>query len=130
MAAEIAELQKQGFALPDYPEAPGTDEERDVKTRYDSIKGSAVNPVLREGNSDLPPSRSVKLTWGARGYRVQNLPKGGGWSISDIDSLRVAVQMGRLISLLLIGSPIECSLSIFIVGWLQDQIINSAVSKQ
>ena len=49
--------------------------------------------VFREGNSDLPPSRSVKLTWGPRGYRVQNLPKGGGWSLSDIDA--ALERMGR-----------------------------------
>jgi len=41
---------------------------------------------LRDGTSNLPPSRSVKLTWGSRGYRVESLPRGGGWSIGDIDS--------------------------------------------
>jgi isocitrate dehydrogenase len=56
----IAELQGQGFALPDYPETPSTDAERDVKARYDKVKGSAVNPVLREGNSDRrAPTRTV-----------------------------------------------------------------------
>ena len=57
----VAELQSQGYALPDYPEAPSTDEEKSVRARYDAIKGSAVNPVLREGNSDRRVARAVKL---------------------------------------------------------------------
>ena len=52
LKAAIAELQAQGYDLPDYPDDPTTDEERDVRARYDKVKGSAVNPVLREGNSD------------------------------------------------------------------------------
>src|SRR6478736_6956879 len=52
MQAAVAELQEKGYALPEYPEDPADDRERDVKTRYDRVKGSAVNPVLREGNSD------------------------------------------------------------------------------
>ena len=56
----IEELQEQGFAIPDYPEDPSTDEERDVRARYDAVKGSAVNPVLREGNSDRRAPASVK----------------------------------------------------------------------
>jgi isocitrate dehydrogenase len=60
LKAAIAELQQQGFALPDYPENPTSDAERDIKTRYDKVKGSAVNPVLREGNSDRRAPKSVK----------------------------------------------------------------------
>ncbi|MFI6320651.1 NADP-dependent isocitrate dehydrogenase [Nonomuraea sp. NPDC050556] len=60
LKAAIAELQSQGYALPDYPENPQTDEERDVRARYDKVKGSAVNPVLREGNSDRRAPASVK----------------------------------------------------------------------
>ncbi|WP_042383423.1 NADP-dependent isocitrate dehydrogenase [Streptacidiphilus melanogenes] len=60
LKAAIAELQAQGYALPDYPDEPKTDEEQDVKARYDKIKGSAVNPVLREGNSDRRAPLSVK----------------------------------------------------------------------
>jgi isocitrate dehydrogenase len=56
----IIELQQQGFVLPDYPDSPSTDDERAVKLNYDKIKGSAVNPVLREGNSDRRAPRSVK----------------------------------------------------------------------
>jgi isocitrate dehydrogenase len=50
--AAVKELQAQGYAMPDYPEDPQTDAEKDVRARFDAIKGSAVNPVLREGNSD------------------------------------------------------------------------------
>jgi isocitrate dehydrogenase len=56
----IAELQARGYALPDYPELPKTDAEKDAKTRYDKVKGSAVNPVLREGNSDRRAPKAVK----------------------------------------------------------------------
>ncbi len=60
LKAAIAELQSQGFALPDYPDDPQTDEERDIRVRYDKVKGSAVNPVLREGNSDRRAPAAVK----------------------------------------------------------------------
>ncbi|MFC0672921.1 NADP-dependent isocitrate dehydrogenase [Brachybacterium hainanense] len=60
LKAAIAELQGQGIALPDYPENPQTDEEKDVRARYDAVKGSAVNPVLREGNSDRRAPAAVK----------------------------------------------------------------------
>ena len=60
LKAAIAELQAQGYALPDYPDDPKTDEEKDVRARYDKVKGSAVNPVLREGNSDRRAPASVK----------------------------------------------------------------------
>src|SRR4051812_13445398 len=60
LKAAIAELRGQGYALPDYPDDPQTDEDRDVRARYDKVKGSAVNPVLREGNSDRRAPASVK----------------------------------------------------------------------
>src|SRR3989441_1168340 len=60
LKAAIKELQGQGYKLPDYPEDPKTDAEKEIKARYDKIKGSAVNPVLREGNSDRRAPLSVK----------------------------------------------------------------------
>ncbi|KQX49852.1 MULTISPECIES: NADP-dependent isocitrate dehydrogenase [unclassified Streptomyces] len=60
LKAAITELQAQGYALPDYPDDPQTDQDKDVRARYDKIKGSAVNPVLREGNSDRRAPGSVK----------------------------------------------------------------------
>ncbi len=60
LRATIAELKQQGYAVPEYPESPQTDEERTVRERYDRVKGSAVNPVLREGNSDRRAARAVK----------------------------------------------------------------------
>ncbi|KDA41256.1 monomeric isocitrate dehydrogenase [Frankia sp. BMG5.23] len=60
LKAAIVELQKRGYALPDYPDDPKTDEEREIRARYDKVKGSAVNPVLREGNSDRRAPASVK----------------------------------------------------------------------
>ncbi|MFK7741325.1 MAG: NADP-dependent isocitrate dehydrogenase [Planctomycetota bacterium] len=60
LKAAIAELQGQGYKLPEYPEEPKDDAERDIKSRYDKVKGSAVNPVLREGNSDRRAPAAVK----------------------------------------------------------------------
>lgn len=60
LRAAIKELQEQGYPLPDYPDEPGSDQERDIKARYDKVKGSAVNPVLREGNSDRRAPAAVK----------------------------------------------------------------------
>src|ERR1051325_5049393 len=56
----IAELQSKGYKIPDYPDAPSTDEERAVQARFAGVLGSAVNPVLREGNSDRRAPASVK----------------------------------------------------------------------
>jgi isocitrate dehydrogenase len=74
LKAAIAELQKQGFALPDYPENPGNDAEKDAKERYDKVKGSAVNPVLREGNSDRRAPKAVK------DYARKHPHKMGAWA--------------------------------------------------
>jgi len=74
LKAAIAELQKRGFTLPDYPEVPTNEEEKDIKTRYDKIKGSAVNPVLREGNSDRRAPKAVK------DYARKHPHKMGSWS--------------------------------------------------
>jgi isocitrate dehydrogenase len=60
LVATISELQEQGVALPDYPENPATSEEEEVKTRYDKVKGSAVNPVLREGKFRSPRSQGCE----------------------------------------------------------------------
>ena len=60
LKAAIKELQSQGYPLPDYPDEPKDDKEKDAKARYDKVKGSAVNPVLREGNSDRRAPLSVK----------------------------------------------------------------------
>ncbi|MFD7232307.1 NADP-dependent isocitrate dehydrogenase [Streptomyces sp. NPDC059881] len=74
LKAAIAELQQQGYALPDYPDDPRTDEERDIRARYDKVKGSAVNPVLREGNSDRRAPASVK------NYAKTHPHRMGAWS--------------------------------------------------
>ncbi|WP_299258036.1 NADP-dependent isocitrate dehydrogenase [uncultured Kushneria sp.] len=60
LKAAVKELQGQGYAIPDYPESPSSDEEKDIRARFDRVKGSAVNPVLREGNSDRRAPKSVK----------------------------------------------------------------------
>ena len=70
----IEELQSKGYNLPDYPEDPITDEDKDIKARYDKIKGSAVNPVLREGNSDRRAPKAVK------NYAKKNPHSMGEWS--------------------------------------------------
>lgn len=74
LKAAVAELQEQGYALPAYPDDPKTDEEREIRARYDKVKGSAVNPVLREGNSDRRAPASVK------NYAKANPHRMGAWS--------------------------------------------------
>ena len=70
----VAELQSQGYNIPDYPEEPKNDEEKDIRARFDKVKGSAVNPVLRQGNSDRRASASVKQ------YAQKNPHKMGKWA--------------------------------------------------
>lgn len=70
----IAELQSQGYDLPEYPEDPQNNEEKEIKSKYDKVKGSAVNPVLRQGNSDRRAASSVK------NYAKTNPHKMGEWS--------------------------------------------------
>ena len=72
--AAIKELQSQGYRLPEYPENPKDDTEKDIKSRYDKVKGSAVNPVLREGNSDRRAPLSVKA------HTRKHPHKMGAWS--------------------------------------------------
>jgi isocitrate dehydrogenase len=74
LKAAIAELREKGYPLPDYPDDPKSDEEREIRARYDKVKGSAVNPVLREGNSDRRAPASVKNYAKAHPHRM------GAWS--------------------------------------------------
>ena len=74
LVAAIKELQAKGYALPDYPEAPQTEAEKAVRAKYDAIKGSAVNPVLREGNSDRRAAKAVK------NFAQNNPHRMGDWS--------------------------------------------------
>ena len=77
LKAAIKELQAKGYALPNYPEEPKTDEEKSVQSRYDKIKGSAVNPVLREGNSDRRAPVPVKA------YARKNPHSMGAWDANS-----------------------------------------------
>ncbi|MBA4299859.1 MAG: NADP-dependent isocitrate dehydrogenase [Cyclobacterium sp.] len=84
LKAAIKELQSQGFALPEYPEEPKSEEEKNIKIKYDKIKGSAVNPVLREGNSDRRAPLAVK------NYARQHPHSMGKWSADSkthVDSM-------------------------------------------
>ena len=74
LTATIKELQNKGYTIPNYPETPANDEEKKIKTRYDKVKGSAVNPVLREGNSDRRAPKAVK------NYAKVNPHTMGAWS--------------------------------------------------
>jgi len=77
LTAAIRELQQQGFAVPDFPEAPATDAEKETRTRYNKVLGSAVNPVLREGNSDRRVAAPVKE------YARRNPHSMGAWSATS-----------------------------------------------
>src|SRR5690606_9859152 len=74
LKAAIKELQSKGYTIPNYPDEPQNDAEKDAKSRYDKIKGSAVNPILREGNSDRRAPKSVK------NYAKKNPHSMGAWS--------------------------------------------------
>ncbi|MFK5646596.1 NADP-dependent isocitrate dehydrogenase [Ornithinimicrobium sp. LYQ121] len=87
LKAAITELQSQGYDIPDYPESAGTDEEREVRTRYDRVQGSAVNPVLREGNSDRRAPEAVKNYARSRPHSM------GAWSADS--RTRVATMGSR-----------------------------------
>lgn len=78
LKAAIAELQSQGYDLPDYPDEPASPEEREIRARYDRVKGSAVNPVLREGNSDRRAPGSVKA------YARSHPHSMGAWSADSL----------------------------------------------
>ena len=86
LKATISELQAQGYPLPDYPENPANAEEEDIKSRYDKVKGSAVNPVLREGNSDRRAPKAVKE------FAKANPHSMGAWSAGS--KTRVATMSG------------------------------------
>ena len=86
LVAAVKELQSQGYALPDYPETPETDAEKAVRAKYDGIKGSAVNPVLREGNSDRRAAKAVKS------FAQNNPHRMGDWSADS--KTRVAAMSG------------------------------------
>ncbi len=86
LQAAIKELQGQGYAIPDYPENPKTDAEKDARAKYDAIKGSAVNPVLREGNSDRRAAKAVKA------YAQANPHRMGEWTKDS--KTRVAAMSG------------------------------------
>ncbi|HEY9031235.1 MAG TPA: NADP-dependent isocitrate dehydrogenase, partial [Kangiella sp.] len=91
LKATIKELQEKGYALPDYPDSPSNDEEKDIRNRYDKIKGSAVNPVLREGNSDRRAPNAVK------NYAKKNPHSMGEWS-KDSKSHVASMQSGDFFS--------------------------------
>ena len=84
LKAAVAELQAQGISLPDYPESPTTDEEKDIRARYDSVKGSAVNPVLREGNSDRRAPAAVKNFAKAHPHRMGEWSKDSRTSVATM----------------------------------------------
>ena len=105
LVAAVKELQSQGYNIPDYPEAPATDVEKDVRARYDAIKGSAVNPVLREGNSDRRSAKAVKNfaqknphsmgTWVADSKtKVSSMP-GNDFYENEVSATITAAQAGN-----------------------------------
>lgn len=110
LKAAIKELQTKGYALPDYPEEPKTEEEKSIKAKYDKIKGSAVNPVLREGNSDRRAPLAVK------NYAKKHPHSMGKWSAeskSHVDSMEAGDFYGSEKSMTM---PAATSVSIELVG--------------
>ncbi|HUF75748.1 MAG TPA: NADP-dependent isocitrate dehydrogenase [Longimicrobiales bacterium] len=85
LKACVAELQAKGYALPDYPDEPSTDAERTARARYDQVKGSAVNPVLRQGNSDRRAPKSVKEFARASPPRLRPWPEDSKTHVATMD---------------------------------------------
>ncbi|WP_295315751.1 NADP-dependent isocitrate dehydrogenase [Roseobacter sp.] len=104
LTAAVKELQSQGYDIPDYPETPQTDAEKEARKRYDAIKGSAVNPVLREGNSDRRAAVAVKNyaqsnphsmgTWSADSKTVVSTMSGGDFRSNEKSATLTADQAG------------------------------------
>lgn len=92
LKAAIKELQSKGYNIPNYPDDPSNDVEKDIKSRFDKIKGSAVNPVLREGNSDRRAPKAVK------NYAKKNPHSMGAWS-SDSKSHVATMSSGDFLSM-------------------------------
>ena len=100
LVGAIKELQSQGYALPDYPETPQTDAEKAVRAKYDAIKGSAVNPVLREGNSDRRAAKAVKSfaqnnphrmgEWAAESKTKVSAMQGGDFFSNEVSTTLLA----------------------------------------
>ena len=104
LVAAIEELQAQGYALPDYPEEPETAAEKEIRGRYDAIKGSAVNPVLREGNSDRRSAKAVKNyaqnnphsmgKWDSASKTKVSSMTGGDFYANEVSATITAAQAG------------------------------------
>ncbi len=130
----IEELQKKGFPIPDYPETATTSEEKEIKTKYDKIKGSAVNPILREGNSDRRAPKAVK------NYAKKHPHSMGAWS-SDSKSHVSTMQHGDFfhneksltmadndtLSIVLVGSDVDKTVLKDNLKVLKDEIIDATV---
>ena len=105
LVAAVKELQSQGHDIPDYPEEPATDEEKAIRARFDAIKGSAVNPVLREGNSDRRAAVAVKNyakanphsmgTWSADSKTCVSTMAGNDFRSNEISATLSAEQAGK-----------------------------------
>lgn len=137
LKAAIAELQAQGYALPDYPDDAKSDEDKDVRARYDKIKGSAVNPVLREGNSDRRAPASVKNYAKAHPHRM------GAWSADSktnvatmgVDDFRsteksVVVSEPGTLRIELVGDDGTTTVLRESVPVLADEIVDAAVMRE
>ncbi|MGO3528137.1 NADP-dependent isocitrate dehydrogenase [Glutamicibacter arilaitensis] len=134
LKAAIAELQAAGYALPDYPDNPSSDEETDIRARYDKIKGSAVNPVLREGNSDRRAPLSVK------NYARKYPHSMGEWSADSktnvatmgVDDFAaneksVVIDADKKISIRFVGEDGEVKVLKKPFGVLKDEVIDGTV---
>ena len=110
LKAAVKELQDKGYDLPDYPENPQTDEDRDVRARYDKVKGSAVNPVLREGNSDRRAPASVK------NYAKTHPHRMGAWSSDSRTNVATMGQRDFFSNELSVVLPADDTLTIKHVG--------------
>ncbi|MEO5711085.1 MAG: NADP-dependent isocitrate dehydrogenase [Nocardioidaceae bacterium] len=136
LKAVVAELQSQGYDLPDYPDNPTTDEQKDARSRYDKVQGSAVNPVLREGNSDRRAPDSVKQ------YARNHPHSMGAWSADsktnvahmDVEDFRsneksAVVEVDGSLRIELVGDDGETTVLRESVPVLAGEIIDATVMR-
>ncbi|MCI0384461.1 NADP-dependent isocitrate dehydrogenase [Streptomyces sp. CNQ085] len=136
LKAAITELQEKGYALPEYPDDPRTDEEREIRARYDKVKGSAVNPVLREGNSDRRAPASVK------NYAKTHPHRMGAWTpesrtnvatmgVDDFRSTEKSAVLGKddTLRIELVGDDGSTTVLRESVPVLADEVVDAAVMR-
>ncbi|HET7386249.1 MAG TPA: NADP-dependent isocitrate dehydrogenase [Nocardioidaceae bacterium] len=136
LKAAIAELKEQGYDLPDYPDDPKSEEDKDVRARYDKVKGSAVNPVLRQGNSDRRAPDSVKRFARSHPHRMGAWSKDSRTNVAHMDAgdfrteeKSVVIDRDRSLRIELVGDDGSTTVLKDSVGVLAGEVVDATVMR-